>query len=65
MSFVSCQIDLAVKIILTLFHKDAHSFTDTPPIEAGLDDLLTIYSQGHNQSGRPFECVMPPCGRLE
>lgn len=60
MSFVCCQIDLAVKILFILFHKDAHTFTAPPPIEAGLDDLLTIYSQGHNQSGSPFACLMPP-----
>lgn len=59
MSFVDCQIDLAVKIIFPLFHKDAHTFTAAPPIEADLDDLLRIQSQGHNQSGSPFACLMP------
>lgn len=32
-------------------------FKAPPPIEAGLDDLLTIYSQGHNQSKSPF-CML-------
>lgn len=65
MSFVCRQIDLAVKILFILFHKDAHTFTAPPPIEAGLDDLLRIYNQGHNQSGSPFACLMPPWRRLE
>ena len=60
MSFVCCQIDLAVKIIFILFHKDAHTFTAPPPIEAGLDDLLSMHSQGRNQSRSPFACLMPP-----
>lgn len=60
MSFVCCQIDLSVKILFILFHKDAHTFTAPPPIEAGLDDLLRIYNQGHNQSGSPFACLMLP-----
>lgn len=59
MSIMCCQIDLAVKILFILFHKDAHSFTALPPIEASLDDLLRIYNQGHNQSGSPFACLMP------
>lgn len=60
MSFVCCQIDLAVKILFIFFHKDAQIFTALPPIGAGLDDLLRIYNQGHNQSGSPFACLMPP-----
>lgn len=32
MSFVHCQIDLAVKILFILFHKDAHTFKAPPPI---------------------------------
>lgn len=59
MSFVCCQIDLAVKILFILSHKDAHTFTAPLPIEEGLDDLLTIYSQGHNQSRSLFESLMP------
>lgn len=38
-----------------MLRKDAHTFfTAPPPIEAGLDDLLRIYNQGHNQSGVPL-----------
>lgn len=65
MSFVCRRIDLAVKILFILFHKDAHIFTAPPPMEAGLDDLLRIYSQGHNQSRSPFACLMPPRRRPE
>lgn len=49
MSFVCCQIDLAVKNLFICFHKDAHLLR-----RLGLDDLLRIYNQGHNQCGSAF-----------
>lgn len=55
MSFVCCQIDLAVKKFFSFCSvKMPTLFTAPPPIEAGLDDLLRIYNQGHNQSGVPL-----------
>lgn len=49
MNFVCCQIDLVEAFLLILLHKDAHFLKPPPPADAGLHDLLTIYSQGHNQ----------------
>lgn len=50
MSFVCCQIDLAVKNLFICFHKDAH-LQLLRPWKRGLEDLLGIYNQGRNQSG--------------
>lgn len=48
MSFVCYQIDLAVKNLFICFHKDAHLQLGRLQ-KQGLDDLLGIYNQGHNQ----------------
>lgn len=53
MSFVRCQIDLAVKNLFICFHKDAHLQIGRLQ-KQGLDDLLGIYNQGHNQSESSF-----------
>lgn len=57
MSFVCCQIDLAVKNLFICFHKDAHLQLRRLQ-KQGLDDLLGIYNQGHNQSGSSFTSLM-------